>query len=102
MIIQRILSLWLNARRLRQELYLALLHYPLTLSLSPSSSSDPPTLQLAYELFLLKSSASISIILELTGEELLEAHGEMKRAGEIGGVVEGLGVDVAINFGMVE
>lgn len=98
---QRILSLWLNARRLRQELYHTLLRFPLTTTLIPSSnSSEDSALEIVISVHVPSARSTFVVLLEITGEELVE--GDLRRAAEPDKVVENLGVDVKVLFGSVE
>ena len=93
------LSLWLNARRLRQELYHTLLRFPLSTTLLNPSESDS-SLEIAVNVHVPAARSTFVILLEITGEELVE--GDLRRAAEPDKVVENLGVDVKLGFGNVE
>lgn len=95
MIIQRVLSLWLNVRHLATELYTAALRQ--SLSIQTASAS---LLSIDLSVHVPKAASTFIVRLSLTGEELFE--GEGLRVVEPGKVVEMIGVDVKVLFGFVE
>lgn len=101
MVIQRIVSLWLNVRQLRKEFTLASARYPLSALLTKSTNQNLPNLQIVAQIHSPVAKSTFTILMEITGEELVES-GDLRRATEPNKVVEHLGVEVRAVFGSVE
>ncbi|KAI5476010.1 chromosome segregation protein [Pseudohyphozyma bogoriensis] len=94
LMLSHIASLWTNARRLRRELCVTALRFPISTRLSKSS------LYASAEVFIPLTMSSFNIVFGLTGEEL--ADREDHRPVELEKVVGRMGCEVLVRFGNVD
>ena len=87
-------SLWTAARRLRAELLLVQLRYPLSAHLFTKKSRAGPFLRATARVYAHTARAEFAVVFELTGEEMACA--------ELENVTEGVGVAVDVKYGHVE
>jgi hypothetical protein len=96
--LRHISSLWSSARKLRSELLLVSLRYPLSISLlSKKSKPGQLALKASARIYALTAQSEFSVVFEVTGEEM--AH---PSTGEAEGITAGVGVSVEVAYGDVE
>ena len=93
-LLRHIGSLWTCARRLRAELLLVNLQYPLSVSLFTKKSRSGPFLRATARVYAAAARSEFNVIFEMTGEEMVCENLET--------VTEGVGVNVEIKYGQVE
>ena len=95
-LLRHISSLWSSARRLRTELLLVSLRYPLSISLhNKKSKPGQLLLRAAARIYAITAQSDFSVIFEVTGEE-------MANTGKNEGITAHLGVNVEVAYGDVE
>jgi Ser-tRNA(Ala) deacylase AlaX len=95
-VLRRISTMWTYARRLRTEIELVAVQYPVSVQLNTKKSRKHPFLRAIAHIHAYRARASYSVVYELTGEEILEDHGDIEN------VTDGVGCNVEVRFGEVE
>jgi len=104
-VLHRIAALWTNARRLRREARLVHLRHPTLAHLVGLAGAPEQELRLCSEVHSRAAGATVFVVFELTGEELLgEGEGE---AGEAGAgreedVLARVGSEVVLKWGRAD
>lgn len=95
-LLRHISSLWSGARKLRSELLLLALRYPLSLSFvsKKSNASTSVAMRASARVFALTAQSEFTVVFEISGEEMLHKGDE--------GVTANVGVSVEVAYGDVE
>lgn len=98
-LLRHIGSLWAAARKLRSEILLLSLRYPISVSLfSKKSKPGQVSLRASARVYALTAQSEFSVVFEMSGEEMLTASSQ----GSEEGITAGLGVSVEVAYGDVE